>query len=228
MNYALVGYGKMGRAVEERARLAKNDRFDFFADAVVKSVGGMLDEPTSGVDPITRREFWNHINGLVGKGVTAERLAAKGYGEGQPLVETEDDVAAMGDSERNYYGFQFHPERSGQGMRAGPVQGVDQQLAEIGTTSFPLQIDDRGHAECSREKITGQRPAMHDESVLDHAIPIGCGGTGCCLGWRGCCLGRICCCIGPWMIERPSTGRRRSVIGLAVRARRPIAVAVGR
>jgi ABC-2 type transport system ATP-binding protein len=29
-----------------------------------------LDEPTSGVDPLTRREFWNHINGLVGKGVT--------------------------------------------------------------------------------------------------------------------------------------------------------------
>jgi ABC-2 type transport system ATP-binding protein len=28
-----------------------------------------LDEPTSGVDPITRREFWTHINGLVGKGV---------------------------------------------------------------------------------------------------------------------------------------------------------------
>ncbi|MDB6081088.1 MAG: ABC-type transporter, ATPase subunit, partial [Chlamydiia bacterium] len=29
-----------------------------------------LDEPTSGVDPLTRREFWNHINGLVEKGVT--------------------------------------------------------------------------------------------------------------------------------------------------------------
>lgn len=29
-----------------------------------------LDEPTSGVDPITRREFWNHINGLVERGVT--------------------------------------------------------------------------------------------------------------------------------------------------------------
>jgi ABC-2 type transport system ATP-binding protein len=28
-----------------------------------------LDEPTSGVDPITRREFWNHINGFVEKGV---------------------------------------------------------------------------------------------------------------------------------------------------------------
>lgn len=29
-----------------------------------------LDEPTSGVDPISRREFWTHINGLVEKGVT--------------------------------------------------------------------------------------------------------------------------------------------------------------
>jgi ABC-2 type transport system ATP-binding protein len=29
-----------------------------------------LDEPTSGVDPITRREFWTHINGLVESGVT--------------------------------------------------------------------------------------------------------------------------------------------------------------
>ena len=28
-----------------------------------------LDEPTSGVDPIVRREFWSHINGLVEKGV---------------------------------------------------------------------------------------------------------------------------------------------------------------
>lgn len=29
-----------------------------------------LDEPTSGVDPLTRREFWTHINGLVRGGVT--------------------------------------------------------------------------------------------------------------------------------------------------------------
>ncbi len=29
-----------------------------------------LDEPTSGVDPVTRREFWTHINGIVEKGVT--------------------------------------------------------------------------------------------------------------------------------------------------------------
>lgn len=29
-----------------------------------------LDEPTSGVDPLTRREFWTHINGLSRKGVT--------------------------------------------------------------------------------------------------------------------------------------------------------------
>lgn len=29
-----------------------------------------LDEPTSGVDPITRREFWNHINAMVERGVS--------------------------------------------------------------------------------------------------------------------------------------------------------------
>jgi ABC-2 type transport system ATP-binding protein len=29
-----------------------------------------LDEPTSGVDPLTRREFWNFINAMVDRGVT--------------------------------------------------------------------------------------------------------------------------------------------------------------
>ena len=29
-----------------------------------------LDEPTSGVDVITRRDFWNHITSLAKKGVT--------------------------------------------------------------------------------------------------------------------------------------------------------------
>jgi len=29
-----------------------------------------LDEPTSGVDPLTRREFWSHINAMIEGGVT--------------------------------------------------------------------------------------------------------------------------------------------------------------
>jgi ABC-type multidrug transport system ATPase subunit len=30
----------------------------------------LLDEPTSGVDPLTRRDFWSHINAMVERGVT--------------------------------------------------------------------------------------------------------------------------------------------------------------
>jgi ABC-2 type transport system ATP-binding protein len=66
-----------------------------------------LDEPTSGVDPETRREFWNHINGLVQKGVTVlvtthfmdeaeycDRIAL--IYRGEKIAEgTPDDLKAM-------------------------------------------------------------------------------------------------------------------------------------
>ena len=72
-----------------------------------------LDEPTSGVDPLTRREFWNHINGLVGKGVTimvtthfmdeaewCDRIAL--IYKGQVIhMETPDALKAIAQSEKN-------------------------------------------------------------------------------------------------------------------------------
>jgi ABC-2 type transport system ATP-binding protein len=71
-----------------------------------------LDEPTSGVDPIVRREFWTHINGLVEKGVTVlvtthfmdeaeycDRIAliyrAKAIATGSP-DELKDEARTMG------------------------------------------------------------------------------------------------------------------------------------
>jgi ABC-2 type transport system ATP-binding protein len=83
-------YGLSGRHKHERIKLM-TDIFDFeaHADASAKDLplgikqrlalacavmhepeALFLDEPTSGVDQITRREFWTHINGLVEKGVT--------------------------------------------------------------------------------------------------------------------------------------------------------------
>src|SRR5256884_8628115 len=44
-----------------------------------------LDEPTSGVDPLMRREFWHHINALTTKGVAGGRgtpLLGGGGGKG--------------------------------------------------------------------------------------------------------------------------------------------------
>ncbi|MCV9962219.1 ATP-binding cassette domain-containing protein [Pararhizobium sp. BT-229] len=83
-------YGLSGRRKRERIALM-NEIFDFgrhagqsskdlplglkqrlaLACAVMHEPQALfLDEPTSGVDPITRREFWTHINALVEKGVT--------------------------------------------------------------------------------------------------------------------------------------------------------------
>jgi len=65
-----------------------------------------LDEPTSGVDPLTRREFWTHINGIVERGVTVlvtthfmdeaeycDRIALISQGK-MVAVGTPDDLKA--------------------------------------------------------------------------------------------------------------------------------------
>jgi ABC-2 type transport system ATP-binding protein len=70
-----------------------------------------LDEPTSGVDPIVRREFWSHINGLVDLGVTVlvtthfmdeaefcDRIALI-YRARQIATGTPDELKAQTDSE---------------------------------------------------------------------------------------------------------------------------------
>jgi len=54
-----AGAYDLDRAAARRAKEAMAEIFDLGDD-----------EPTSGVDPVTRREFWTHINGLVEKGVT--------------------------------------------------------------------------------------------------------------------------------------------------------------
>ena len=86
-----AGAYDLDRATARRAKEAMIEIFDF-GDLLSQNAGTLplgfkqrlalacavmheppvlfLDEPTSGVDPVTRREFWTHINGLIEKGVT--------------------------------------------------------------------------------------------------------------------------------------------------------------
>jgi drug efflux transport system ATP-binding protein len=63
----------LGRELNHAARdlaLGFKQRLALACSVMHEPEALFLDEPTSGVDPITRREFWTHINGLVEKGVT--------------------------------------------------------------------------------------------------------------------------------------------------------------
>jgi ABC-2 type transport system ATP-binding protein len=56
-----------------------------------------LDEPTSGVDPVVRREFWSHINGLVEKGVavlvTTHFMDEAEYCDRIALIDRAEQIA---------------------------------------------------------------------------------------------------------------------------------------
>ena len=60
--YALIASKELPLGFKQRLSLACAVMHD--------PVALFLDEPTSGVDPITRREFWNHIYALAQKGMS--------------------------------------------------------------------------------------------------------------------------------------------------------------
>jgi len=80
-----------------------------------------LDEPTSGVDPVTRREFWTHINGLVEKGVTV-------------LVTTHfmDEAEYCDDVSLIYRGEQ---------IAEGTPDGLKEQAAKLSALHDPTMED---------------------------------------------------------------------------------------
>ncbi|MDR9784688.1 ATP-binding cassette domain-containing protein [Rhizobium redzepovicii] len=69
----MAGIFNFGRHAREPAKdlpLGLKQRLALACAVMHEPRALFLDEPTSGVDPITRREFWTHINALVEKGVT--------------------------------------------------------------------------------------------------------------------------------------------------------------
>ncbi|WP_109420137.1 ATP-binding cassette domain-containing protein [Proteus terrae] len=64
------GLGPMVNQITETLPLGYKQRLALACSLMHEPDILFLDEPTSGVDPLTRREFWLHINGMVDKGVT--------------------------------------------------------------------------------------------------------------------------------------------------------------
>ncbi|PDT15700.1 multidrug ABC transporter ATP-binding protein [Rhizobium sp. J15] len=66
----IFDFGRHAREAAKDLPLGLKQRLALACAVMHEPRALFLDEPTSGVDPITRREFWTHINALVEKGVT--------------------------------------------------------------------------------------------------------------------------------------------------------------
>ena len=66
----IFDFGQVADQKAEELPLGFKQRLSMAAALIHHPSVLFLDEPTSGVDVLTRREFWNHITGLAKKGVT--------------------------------------------------------------------------------------------------------------------------------------------------------------
>ncbi|MGB5423350.1 MAG: AAA family ATPase, partial [Desulfobacterales bacterium] len=85
-----------------------------------------LDEPTSGVDPMARREFWRHINSLAASGVTV--LVTTHFME---EAEYCDRLAIMAAGEILAIGSPIDIKRKAADGREKPVQTMEEAFIAL-------------------------------------------------------------------------------------------------
>lgn len=66
----IFGFGEYLKSIVEELSLGIKQRLALACSLMHSPSVLFLDEPTSGVDPLTRKEFWTHIRALVGKKVS--------------------------------------------------------------------------------------------------------------------------------------------------------------
>ena len=149
-----------------------------------------LDEPTSGVDPITRREFWTHINGLVEQGVTVlvtthfmdeaeycDRIALIYRGRAIACGSPDELKArvATKDERRSDAGGRLH--RAGRGQ--SDAQRRPHERRGSSSQRRPCRRSTAGCAAsrrwCARRAADPPRPEQHPDrlrAAADPALPL--------------------------------------------------------
>ena len=141
----------------------------------------LLDEPTAGVDPGARRDFWDQVHDLASEGITAlisthymdeaercKRLGYIAYGDLLASGKVEDLIRDSGLSTWSVAGDDIH----GLAGRLKPLPGIDQVVAFGNTLHISTRDPDRFEKSIAPFKTGGYRWSRLETSLEEVFIDL--------------------------------------------------------